>query len=59
MSDDLSKKLVISAALAGAATMKEQNSAVPYSPEEYADEVKKCYDAGAGVEKQRKKIIDV
>jgi len=42
-------KLVISAALAGAATRKEQNPAVPYTPEEFGDEAKKCYDAGAAV----------
>jgi len=42
-------KLVISAALAGAATMKTQNPAVPYTPEEFGDEAKKCYDAGAAI----------
>jgi 3-keto-5-aminohexanoate cleavage enzyme len=42
-------KLVISAALAGAATRKDQNPTVPYSPEEFGDEAKKCYDAGAAV----------
>ena len=30
-------KVVISAALAGAATFKEQNPAVPYTPEEFAE----------------------
>ena len=49
MSDELSNKVVISAALTGAATRKEQNPAVPYEPEEYAEEVKKCYDAGAAI----------
>jgi 3-keto-5-aminohexanoate cleavage enzyme len=49
MSEDLSNKLVISAALVGAVTNKEQNPAVPYLPHEYADEVKKCYDAGAAI----------
>jgi len=41
--------LVISAALAGAATRKEQNPAVPYTPEEFGDEAKKCYEAGAAI----------
>ena len=49
MSDDLSKKCVITAALCGAITRKEQNPAIPILPEEYADEVKKCYDAGAAI----------
>ena len=42
-------KVVISAALVGAFTKKEQNPNIPYSPEEYAEEVKKCYDAGAAI----------
>lgn len=41
--------LVISAALAGAVTRKEQNEAVPYTPEEFGDEAKRCYDAGAAI----------
>lgn len=45
----MSKKLVISAALTGAATMKEQNPAVPYSPEEFAEESYKCMNEGAAV----------
>ena len=49
MVGDLSSKLVISAALAGAATRKEQNPAVPYTPEEFGDEAKKCCDAGAAI----------
>jgi 3-keto-5-aminohexanoate cleavage enzyme len=49
MSEDLSNKLVISAALAGAVTVKAQNPNVPYSPEEFANEAKKCYDAGAAI----------
>ena len=47
MSEDYSSKLVISAALAGSMTRKEQNPAVPYTPEEFGDEAKKCLDAGA------------
>ena len=49
MSEDLSNKLVISAALAGAATMKNQNQNVPYTPEEFGNEAKKCYEAGAAI----------
>jgi 3-keto-5-aminohexanoate cleavage enzyme len=49
MSEDLSNKLVISAALAGAVTIKRQNPAVPYTPEEFGEEAKKCYDAGAAI----------
>lgn len=49
MSDDLSNKVVITAALVGAVTTKEQNPNVPYLANEYADEVKKCYDAGASI----------
>ncbi len=47
--EDLSNKLVISAALTGAATIKSQNPAVPYTAEEFGDEAKKCYDAGAAI----------
>ncbi|MFX1324508.1 MAG: 3-keto-5-aminohexanoate cleavage protein [Promethearchaeota archaeon] len=47
MEENLSKKLVISAALAGSTTRKEQNPAVPYEPEEFGEEAKKCYDKGA------------
>jgi len=42
-------KLVISAALAGAITTKENNPSVPYTAEEFGDEAKKCYDAGAAI----------
>ncbi|MFX1571618.1 MAG: 3-keto-5-aminohexanoate cleavage protein [Promethearchaeota archaeon] len=49
MSKDLSNKLVISAALAGSWTMKNQNPAIPYTPEEFGDEAKKSYEAGASV----------
>jgi 3-keto-5-aminohexanoate cleavage enzyme len=49
MEEELSNKLVISAALAGAATSKQQNPAVPYSPEEFGDEAKKCFDAGVSI----------
>lgn len=49
MPEDLSNKLVISAALAGAFTRKEQNPAVPYTAEEFGEEAKKCYEAGAAI----------
>ena len=42
-------KLVISAALAGAITTKENNPNVPYTAEEFGNEAKKCYDAGAAI----------
>jgi 3-keto-5-aminohexanoate cleavage enzyme len=42
-------KLVISAALAGAVTTKDNNPNVPYTAEEFGDEAKKCYDAGAAI----------
>jgi len=45
----MKEKLVISAALAGAATMKEQNPAVPYTPEEFAEESYKCMTEGASI----------
>ena len=47
--EDLSNKLVISAALTGAATNRSMNPAVPYTAEEFGDEAKKCYDAGAAI----------
>ena len=39
-------KVVISCAMAGAATSKDQNPSVPISAEEFGDECKKAYDAG-------------
>ena len=42
-------KVIISAALAGAATRKEQNPAVPYTPQEFAEESFKCWKAGAAI----------
>jgi 3-keto-5-aminohexanoate cleavage enzyme len=47
MTEDILNKLVISVALVGSATTKEQNPAVPYTPEEFGIEAKKCFDAGA------------
>ena len=43
------EKVIISAALAGAATRKEQNPAVPYTPKEFAEESYKCWKAGASI----------
>ncbi len=43
------EKVIICAALAGAATFKNQNPAVPYTPEEFAQEAAKCYKAGAAM----------
>jgi len=42
-------KVIITAALAGAATRKEQNPAVPYTPQEFAEESFKCWKAGAAI----------
>lgn len=42
-------KVIISAALTGAATTKQQNPAVPYSPDEFADVVAKCRKEGAAI----------
>jgi len=44
-----SGKVVICAALAGPATTKVQNPAVPYTPREFAEEAVKCYRAGASM----------
>lgn len=41
--------LVITAAICGAETMKEQNPAVPYSAAELAVEARRCRDEGASV----------
>lgn len=45
----MSNKVVITAALAGAATRKEQNPNVPYAVEEFIEEAVKCYENGAAV----------
>ncbi len=44
-----SGKVIICAALAGPATMKTQNPAVPYTPREFAEEAARCYRAGAAM----------
>ncbi|HDP24029.1 MAG TPA: hypothetical protein ENN34_01165 [Deltaproteobacteria bacterium] len=45
----MSHKVIITAALSGAATMKNQNPNVPYTPKEFAEEAAKCYKAGAAM----------
>ncbi len=43
------EKLIITAAITGAFLSKEQHPALPVTPEEIRDEIKRCYDAGATV----------
>ncbi len=43
------KNVIITAALSGAGTFKNNNPAVPYTPKEFADESAKCYKAGASM----------
>ncbi len=45
----MSDKVIITAALAGGATMKHNNPTVPYTPEEFADESEKVYNAGGSI----------
>lgn len=45
----LEDKCIITAALAGAATMKSQNQAVPYTVEEFVEEAYRCYNAGCSI----------
>ena len=42
-------KVIITAALAGAATMKHQNPNVPYTRDEFVAEAVKCYENGASI----------
>lgn len=42
-------KLLITAAVVGAETMREHNPAVPYTPVEIAEEAVRCRDAGASM----------
>ena len=42
-------KCIITAALAGAATMKDQNPAVPYTVDEFIEEAYNCYNAGCAI----------
>ena len=46
---EMSNKVIITAALSGAATMKNQNDSVPYEPKEFAEEAARCYKAGAAM----------
>lgn len=45
----MSDKVVITAALTGAGTRKEQNPNVPYTAEEFIEEAVRCYENGAAV----------
>ena len=45
----MSNKVIITAALSGAGTTKENNPAVPYTPKEFAEEAARCYEAGAAM----------
>jgi 3-keto-5-aminohexanoate cleavage enzyme len=45
----MQKKVIITAALAGSFPNKKQNSAVPYTPEEFAEESYKAYKSGAAM----------
>lgn len=42
-------KVIISCALTGAVTTKQHCPAIPYTPEEIADEARRAYDAGASI----------
>ena len=45
----MSDKLIITAALAGGATTKENNPNTPYTPEEFAEESYRCYQEGVSI----------
>jgi 3-keto-5-aminohexanoate cleavage enzyme len=45
----MENKIVITAALTGAATMRKQNPAIPYTPEEFAEDSYRCMNEGAAV----------
>lgn len=45
----MNNKVIITAALSGAGTFKNNNPAVPYTPREFAEEAAKCYKAGAAM----------
>jgi len=44
-----SDKVIITAALAGGGTTKKNNPAVPYTPEEFAEEARKVYESGGSI----------
>lgn len=45
----MEKKVIITAALSGGGTFKNNNPAVPYTPAEFAEEAAKAYQAGAAM----------
>ncbi|MGV7931370.1 MAG: 3-keto-5-aminohexanoate cleavage protein [Spirochaetota bacterium] len=45
----MNNRVIITAALSGAGTFKNNNPAVPYTPKEFADEAAKAYRAGAAM----------
>lgn len=45
----MTEKVIITAALSGAGTFKNNNPAVPYTQEEFAEEAARCYKAGASM----------
>lgn len=45
----LADKVIISCALTGAVTSKQHCSAIPYTPEEIAEEARRAYEAGATI----------
>jgi 3-keto-5-aminohexanoate cleavage enzyme len=42
-------KLIICAAISGGATTKVHNPNIPYTPEEFAEEARRCYEEGAAM----------
>ena len=44
-----SDKVIISAALTGSTSTKQHCAAIPYTPDEIADEAQRAYDAGAAI----------
>ena len=40
-------KVLVTAALTGVLTKRDQHPGIPYTPVEIAEEAKRCYDAGA------------
>lgn len=49
MANNLSDKVIISAALTGAMTPKEANPSIPLTPQEIAEDTYKCWQAGAAI----------
>ena len=45
----MSDKVIITAALAGGATTKNNNPNCPYTPEEFAEEAHRCYEEGVSI----------